>query len=78
MFFQEFIPDTSRYMNLGFAVSFIVMALYVISLYIRNRNLKQDLAILEEMDRAAAETASPPAKQKRKSQAPSAGKKAGK
>jgi len=34
----------------GYAVSFIVMALYVASIYIRNRNLNQDKAMLEEMD----------------------------
>lgn len=53
MFIQEFVPDTSRYMVLGFSVSFIVMALYVFSLYIRERNLQRDLALLEEMDETA-------------------------
>jgi hypothetical protein len=53
MFFQEAPPDTSGYMILGYVVASIVMSLYVFSLYIRNRNLRQDLAILEEMDQPA-------------------------
>lgn len=61
MFFQEPTPDTSGYMIAGYAVAFIVMSLYVFSLYLRNRNLKQDLTVLEEMDRAdvEAETSKP-------------------
>ena len=49
MFLQEAIPDTSQYMILGYAVAFSVMTLYVFSLYIRNRNLKRDLSLLEEI-----------------------------
>jgi hypothetical protein len=37
----------------GYAVAFIVMALYVASMYLRSRNLKQDMTILEEMDKSA-------------------------
>jgi hypothetical protein len=47
--FLETTPDTSGYMIAGFAVSFIVMGVYVASLYIRNRNLKQDIETLESM-----------------------------
>jgi len=54
MFFYEGTPDTSGYMILGYTVAFIVMALYVFSLYIRNRNLKKDLTMLEEMDKEAS------------------------
>jgi hypothetical protein len=49
MFLQEAIPDTSRYMILGFTVAFTVMTLYVFSLYIRNRNLQRDLNTLDEI-----------------------------
>ena len=61
MFFQESPPDTSSYMTLGYIVAFVVMALYVFSLYIRNRNLNRDLAMLEEMDKpeVEAETSQP-------------------
>ena len=51
MFFQEATPDTSGYMIAGYAITFIVMALYVASMYLRSRNLKQDMTILEEMDK---------------------------
>ena len=51
MFLQTSIPDTSEYMILGYSVSFLVIGLYVLSLYIRTRNLKRDLSLLEEMDK---------------------------
>ena len=66
MFFQETTPDTSGYMIAGFAIAFLVMALYVASIYLRARNLKQDMAILEEMEEPAPPvqtiTTSPPRK----------------
>jgi len=54
MFLQESPPDTSRYMVLGYSIAFVVMTIYVFSLYIRNRNLNRDKAILEEMDKSAS------------------------
>ena len=53
MVFQDATPDTSGYMIAGFAIAFLVMALYVASIYLRNRNLHQDMALLEEMDKQA-------------------------
>ena len=53
MFFQEATPDTSGYMIAGYAIAFIVMAIYVASIYLRNRNLDQDMTMLEEMDKPA-------------------------
>ena len=53
MFFQEATPDTSGYMIAGYVIAFILMALYVASLYLRNRNLRQDMTMLEEMDKPA-------------------------
>ncbi|HET9910638.1 MAG TPA: hypothetical protein VFQ13_02050 [Anaerolineales bacterium] len=53
MFFQETTPDTSGYMIAGFAIAFIVMALYVASISWRARSLNQDMTILEEMDKSA-------------------------
>jgi hypothetical protein len=47
--FIETTPDTSSYMITGFVVSFLVMGIYVASLYVRNRNLKQDIEILESI-----------------------------
>lgn len=54
MFLQTPTPDTSGYMIAGFVVSFLVMGLYVASLYLRNRNLHRDKAMLEEMEKAEA------------------------
>jgi len=51
MFFFETPPDTSQYMIAGYAISFGVMILYVVSLFIRSRNLKRDMSMLEEMDK---------------------------
>lgn len=47
MLFQETTPDTSGYMIAGYAVAFIVMGLYLLSLYLRNRNLERDVEALE-------------------------------
>ena len=49
MFLLETTPDTSGYMIAGFLVTFITMGIYVASMYIRNRNLKQDVETLESM-----------------------------
>ncbi|GJQ51974.1 MAG: hypothetical protein HKUEN02_08210 [Anaerolineaceae bacterium] len=54
MFFQEVTPDTSSYMIAGFAITFLVLAAYVASLYLRERNLKQDIDTLTELQKAAA------------------------
>jgi hypothetical protein len=63
MFLQEATPDTSAYMIAGYAVAFIVMALYVLSIYLRSRNLNQDLALLDEMDKESAQAKKKPAGQ---------------
>lgn len=44
-------PETTNYMVLGYAVFSIVMSFYLISLYVRNRNLKQDLDLLDELEK---------------------------
>lgn len=43
-------PDTSTYMIAGFVISFVTMGIYVLSLYLRNRNLNQDVETLEALD----------------------------
>jgi hypothetical protein len=58
MLFQTATPDTSGYMIAGFAISFLVMGLYVVSLYLRSRNLHRDREMLEEMDSAQQKSAS--------------------
>ena len=34
----------------GYIISFLTMGLYVASLYIRNRNLRQDEQLLEDLE----------------------------
>jgi hypothetical protein len=75
MFFQEPTPDTSGYMIAGYTIAFIVMALYVLSLYLRNRNLRQDMSMLEEMENLPAKVEARSERQLKKSPAKPAGRK---
>ncbi len=50
--FLETIPDTYNYMVAGYVISFLTMGIYVASLYIRARNLRQDEQILEELQKS--------------------------
>ncbi|MFN8434015.1 MAG: hypothetical protein U0V18_08335 [Anaerolineales bacterium] len=43
--------NTDNYMIAGYVVSYITMGIYLLSMYIRNRNLKRDLETYQEMDR---------------------------
>jgi len=52
MFLQTAPADTTGYMIAGYAIAFIVMGIYVASIYVRTRNLNQDLETLEEMDKS--------------------------
>lgn len=47
---QQAPAETTRYMIAGFSVIFSVMTLYIVSLFIRRRNIKRDLEMLKEMD----------------------------
>jgi hypothetical protein len=42
-------PDTSAYMIAGYALTFIVMGIYLASLSIRSANLKRDQETLESL-----------------------------
>ena len=44
-------PDTVNFMILGYAVIFGVMALYLVSLVVRFRSLRQDEKTLDELDK---------------------------
>jgi hypothetical protein len=46
---QEGPAQTVGYMIAGYTVIFGVMALYLVSLVVRQRNLKQDLETLQEL-----------------------------
>lgn len=47
---QDTTPDTSGYMIAGYSVIFIVLALYLASLAVRQRNYKRDVDMLEELE----------------------------
>jgi hypothetical protein len=49
MFIQDTTPDTSAYMIAGYAIFFVLMLIYLASLFIRSRNLNADLTVLEGM-----------------------------
>ncbi len=44
-------PDTSYYMVLGFGFFFVSMAVYLVSLFVRERNLRRDLEALEALEK---------------------------
>ena len=50
MFLQETPPDTFGYMAFGFAVILGTIALYLISLRSRKRNLERDLELIDEIE----------------------------
>jgi hypothetical protein len=50
MFFQEAPANTTTYMIAGYIIIFGVMLLYIISLYLRNRNLERYLDVLQEIE----------------------------
>ncbi len=47
--FLETTPDTSTYMIAGYVFFFVVMGIYVFSMYLRNSNLKRDAETLESI-----------------------------
>lgn len=50
---MDTIPDTTNYMIAGYAIAFATMAIYVVSIFIRSRNLDQDLSTLKDLDEEA-------------------------
>jgi hypothetical protein len=55
MLFSEIPPaETTGYMIAGYAILFVVMGIYLFSLWLRQRNLQQDLETLEEIDKSAS------------------------
>jgi len=50
MLLQDAPPDTSGYMIAGYIVFVVVMAIYLISLMARRRNLEQDLSTLRMIE----------------------------
>lgn len=52
---QEGPADTLDYMIMGYAVIFGVMLIYLVSLWVRSRNLRRDLEILADLETAGHE-----------------------
>ncbi len=50
MFIQEAPADTFGYMLFGYAVIMVTMALYIVSLRVRSKNLQKDLDLLTEIE----------------------------
>lgn len=50
---QQAPAETTRFMIAGYSVIFVIMLLYVISIFVRRRNLRRDLKILDEMEMEA-------------------------
>ena len=51
MFLIQDVPlETTHYMIAGYAVIFTIMLLYLASLFIRSRNLKQDMQVLQQIE----------------------------
>ena len=50
MLFLQSTPDTTAYMIAGYVMIFGVMTIYIVSFFVRARNLKRDLEILSELD----------------------------
>jgi len=49
MLSAQITPDTVKYMIAGYVVIFSVIAVYLVSLFLRWRALRRDLRTLEEM-----------------------------
>jgi hypothetical protein len=54
-FLQQGPAETTGYMIAGYAVIFGVILIYMISLYLRSRNLKQDLDLLTDLEEKSHE-----------------------
>ena len=50
LFLQQGPAQTTNYMIAGYTVIFGVILFYVLSLYLRYRNLKRDLDTLQELE----------------------------
>ena len=73
MLLQAAPPDTSTYMIAGYVVFVLIMAIYLVSLFARRRNLEQDLTTLESLkaeSKSAASAAAPALKPAAKTKRP--------
>jgi CcmD family protein len=49
-FLQNGPAETTAYMIAGYAIIFGMMFFYLVSLIVRQRNLEQDMALLQELE----------------------------
>jgi hypothetical protein len=49
--YLDLTPDTSGYLYLGYGFLFVMMAIYLISIYLRQRNFKRDVELMEELEK---------------------------
>lgn len=49
-FLQTAPAETTSYMIAGYAVIFGVMLIYLVSLVVRQRNLKQDMELIQDLE----------------------------
>jgi uncharacterized membrane protein YciS (DUF1049 family) len=42
-------PDTGAYLILGLAATAVIFGLFVVSLYVRHRNLDRDLELIQKL-----------------------------
>ena len=49
-FLQDGPANTTSFMIAGYAVIFGMILIYIISLYVRQKNLLQDLEVLQELE----------------------------
>ena len=73
---QDAIPDTTGYMLFGYAIFLGLPALYLISWFLRRRNLERDLDTIEtlakeEKEKPVARAAASPADQSQRADKPS-------
>jgi ABC-type sulfate transport system permease subunit len=47
--------DTWNYFVMGYAICFSVMGIYLVSYFVRFRNLRRELVLLEELERESEE-----------------------
>ena len=50
LFLQDAPANTTAYFIAGYAIIFSVMALYILSIYLRYRNSSQELEILKDLE----------------------------
>lgn len=47
-------PETANYLMLGLGATAVLSVLYIVTLFVRMRNLRQDLRLIEEIGREDA------------------------